>query len=61
MRREAGSEGHLSPSCIAGSCFWPPSPQAWTDGRDVVALVAAHPTRQEDGLLPFIWQPTLRG
>lgn len=28
-------------------------PQAWTDGKWVLALVGAHPTRAEDGLLPY--------
>lgn len=28
-------------------------PQGWTDGRGVLVLVGAHPTRAEDGLLPY--------
>ena len=36
-------------------------PQGWTDGQHVVALVGAHPTRQENGLLPFTLLTTLPG
>jgi hypothetical protein len=35
-------------------------PQGWTDGRGVLVLVAAHPTRAEGGLLPFSVLTNLR-
>jgi hypothetical protein len=35
-------------------------PQGWTDGRGVLVLVAAHPTRAEAGLLPFSMLTNLR-